>query len=394
MLEGYFSLSVWELIGITLLLTHITIISVTIFLHRHQSHRALELHPVVSHFFRFWLWLTTGMRTIEWVAIHRKHHVMCETEQDPHSPQVLGLKKVLWQGAELYQHEAKNGETIAKFGKKTPNDWLERNIYRHNMVGIIVMLIADFVMFGFAGISVWAVQMIWIPFWAAGVINGIGHYWGYRNYECSDAATNIFPWGILIGGEELHNNHHTFASSAKLSSKWWEFDIGWMYIRILEMLGLAKVKKRAPVPQIGTPKPVIDIDTMRAVLANRFQIMARYKKDVILPVFHLEKKRINKDDYSWMNKARKILARNEVLLTPSDKIVLSEALHESEVLQLVYQYKQRLQQIWERSGKSQEPLINALQEWCKQAENTGISMLEDFAQSLRGYYLKPVAVKN
>lgn len=392
MLEGLFGSSVWGLIGATLILTHITIASVTIFLHRHQAHRALELHPIISHFFRFWLWLTTGIQTKEWVAIHRKHHVKCETEQDPHSPQVLGLKKVLWQGAELYRQEAARSETLEKYGKGTPDDWLEKYVYRYSFIGISLMLLADLLMFGLAGITIWAIQMIWIPFWAAGVINGVGHYWGYRNYECRDASTNIIPWGILIGGEEMHNNHHTYANSAKLSSKWWEFDIGWMYIRLLELLGLARVKKLAPKPQIGTPKPVVDMDTMRAVLANRFQIMARYSKDVILPVCRAEKRRADKDAQNWLKCARKALIRNEALLDSVDQQALIQALRQSETLRLVYSYKQRLQNIWEHSGKNQEPLLAALQEWCKQAESAGVAMLEDFARSLRNYTLSSSAI--
>ncbi|MGD8593773.1 MAG: fatty acid desaturase, partial [Gammaproteobacteria bacterium] len=258
MINGLLDLSVWEIIVAALVLTHITIAAVTIFLHRHQAHRALDLHPVVSHFFRFWLWLTTGMRTIEWVAVHRKHHVKCETEEDPHSPQIFGIRKVLWRGAELYGKETDKPETMEKYGKGTPNDWIERNLYAPwQNYGLGLMFLIDILLFGAAGITVWAVQMIWIPFWAAGVINGIGHYWGYRNYECKDASRNIVPWAIVIGGEELHNNHHTYPTSAKLSSKWWEFDIGWLYIRLLETAGLAKVNTVPPVPVIGPVKPTV-----------------------------------------------------------------------------------------------------------------------------------------
>ncbi|MEW8396853.1 MAG: fatty acid desaturase, partial [Candidatus Thiodiazotropha sp.] len=227
MFNGLFDLSLSGFILLTLVLTHITIVSVTVYLHRHQAHRALDLHPLLSHFFRFWLWLTTGMVTREWVAIHRKHHAKCETESDPHSPQTRGLGKVLWQGAELYQEEAGNPETLERYGKGTPDDWLERKLYqRHNYSGILLLLLLEIILLGPAGITLWAIQMIWIPFWAAGVINGIGHYWGYRNFEIPNASTNIVPWGIFIGGEELHNNHHAFASSAKLSNRWWEFDLG------------------------------------------------------------------------------------------------------------------------------------------------------------------------
>jgi len=248
MLSGLIDLPWWGYVLVALALTHVTIASVTIFLHRHQAHRALELHAIPSHFFRFWLWLTTGMITREWAAIHRKHHAKCETDEDPHSPQVLGIRKVLLEGAELYRSESRNVETIKRYGHGTPDDWVERNVYRHNTVGLGIMLVINVILFGPIGLTIWAVQMLWIPIWAAGVINGIGHYFGYRNFDCADASTNIVPWGILIGGEELHNNHHSFATSAKLSAKWYEFDIGWMYIRILEMLGLAKVRKVIPMP--------------------------------------------------------------------------------------------------------------------------------------------------
>src|SRR5712692_9788668 len=277
MLDGLIDLPWWGYIIVTLALTHVTIVSVTVFLHRHQAHHALHLHPVVSHFFRLWLWLTTGMVTKQWVAIHRKHHAKCETEEDPHSPQILGLSKVLWQGAELYKQEGKIQETLEKYGLNTPDDWLERHLYtRHSVKGIILMLLINMVSFGAIGITMWAVQMMWIPFFAAGVINGIGHYWGYRNYECPDAATNIVPWGILIGGEELHNNHHTYPTSAKLSVHWWEFDIGWLYIRILTMLGLAKVKRTVPTPKIIHGKQQIDVDGLHALLSNRIQVMTTY----------------------------------------------------------------------------------------------------------------------
>ena len=237
----------WQVVVFTLVVTHITIVSVTVFLHRSQAHRGLDLHPAVMHFFRFWLWMTTGMVTKEWVAIHRKHHAKCEKEGDPHSPILFGIWKVLFRGAELYREESNNKETMAKFGHGTPDDWLERNVYsKHSLWGVLTMLAIDVALFGAIGLTVWAVQMAWIPFWAAGVVNGIGHYWGYRNYNSPDTSTNVFPWGIVIGGEELHNNHHAHGTSAKFSAKWYEFDIGWCYINILKFLGLAKIKKVAP----------------------------------------------------------------------------------------------------------------------------------------------------
>lgn len=389
MFNGLLDLSVWETVAAVAIMTHITIASVTIFLHRHQAHRALDLHPIVSHFFRLWLWLATGMRTIEWVAIHRKHHVKCETEEDPHSPQIQGIKKVLWQGAELYRKEAANTETLEKYGKGTPDDWLERNVYRHDIVGVSVMAIIDLLLFGAAGITVWAIQMIWIPFWAAGVINGIGHYWGYRNYECKDASRNISPWGIIIGGEELHNNHHTYPTSAKLSSKWWEFDIGWFYIRLMEMVKLAKVNTVPPKAVIGPAKPV-DMDTLRAVLANRFQVMSSYCKNVLMPILREEVNKANNSSHQLLKRAKKLVVREQSLLNDNAKHKLETALSVSQKLKLAYNYKQKLEEIWNRRGASQESLLQALQEWCKQAETAGIHYLEDFARTLKGYTRAPV----
>ncbi len=389
MSDGLLNLSWLGVIAVTLVLTHITIASVTIFLHRHQAHRALELHPLVSHFFRFWLWLTTGMVTKQWVATHRKHHAFCETEQDPHSPQVLGLKKVLWQGTELYQAEASKQETLDTYGQGTPDDWLERRIYsRLPYLGISLMLIADILMFGPIGITVWAVQMIWIPFFAAGVINGVGHYWGYRNYEPADASRNIFPWGILIGGEELHNNHHTFASSAKLSSRWWEFDIGWFYIRLLSLIGLARVKRVAPRPVLAPAKSRIDMDTVKAVLQNRFAVMAQYSRAVIKRVNNEELSRASGRQRGLLKRARKLLVRDTSLMSEGHRQRLSQVLSHNASLNTVYQYKQQLQELWKRSSHNPERLLAQLQEWCHRAEASDIKALEDFSRHLRGYTLK------
>ncbi len=388
--SGLIDASVWEVVGYTLLTTHITIAAVTIYLHRHQAHRALDLHPAVAHFFRLWLWLTTGMVTRAWVAIHRKHHAKCETPEDPHSPQVLGLKKVLLEGAELYRAAARQPEILEKFGHGTPDDWLERHVYTpHSGKGILITLAVDVLLFGPIGLTVWAVQMLWIPFFAAGVINGIGHYWGYRNYECADASTNIVPWGILIGGEELHNNHHTFASSAKLSSKWWEFDIGWMYIKLLSYLGLAKVKKVAPKPVIGPAKPAVDMDTLRALFTYRFQVMADYTRQVIARVNAEELGRAVGPDRGLLKRARRILAREESLMDDTTRARLEEILARNPTLNTVYQFKVRLKAIWTRSQESQEALLQQLQEWCQQAEATGIQALQEFAGRIRRYYPVP-----
>lgn len=390
MLDGLLNLTFWGYVVATLILTHITIASVTIFLHRHQAHRGLELHPVVSHFFRLWLWLTTGMETKAWVAIHRKHHAKCETVDDPHSPVILGIKTVFWQGAELYRKEAKNAETMEKYGHGTPDDWLERHVYaRYSGKGIVLMLFIDLALFGLAGITIWAIQMMWIPVTAAGIINGIGHYWGYRNYECPDRATNIMPWGILIGGEELHNNHHTYASSAKLSSKWWEFDIGWFYIRTLETLGLARVKKVAPKPVVLPHKHAVDLDTLSALITNRFKVMSTYGKQVVVSVYKEELQKADSAYKALLKHARSLLIREESLMDDDAKRKLATVLSHSQRLHTVYEYKQRLQEIWKRTSETQENLLHALQEWCKQAEATGIHALQEFARSLRGYTLQP-----
>ena len=227
----------------TLVATHITIACVTLYLHRSQAHRAVEFHPVVSHFMRFWLWLTTGMITKQWVAVHRKHHRFCEQAEDPHSPRQFGIWRVLFGGALLYHAASKDQNMVNTYGVGTPADWVEHNIYTaHSRLGIGILLLFNIWLFGWIGAIIWGIQMIWIPFWAAGVINGLAHWWGYRNSETRDTSTNIVPWGIIIGGEELHNNHHQSPASPKLSSQWWEFDIGWLYIRVLQFCKLAVVK--------------------------------------------------------------------------------------------------------------------------------------------------------
>jgi stearoyl-CoA desaturase (delta-9 desaturase) len=381
-------LSGWELVLYTLVVTHITIASVTIFLHRHQAHRALELHAIPSHFFRFWLWLTTGQVTKEWAAIHRKHHAKCETEDDPHSPVKKGIKKVLLEGAELYREESRNQETLDKYGHGTPDDWIERNVYtKHSALGVSLLLVLNFCLFGVIGITIWAVQMLWIPIWAAGVINGIGHFWGYRNYDCNDAATNVLPWGILIGGEELHNNHHTFATSAKLSSKWYEFDIGWMYIRMMEIVGLAKVKKVAPKPKRVKNKAVADFDTLQAVIANRYDVMAKYAKSVKRAfreeVEHLKDKA--QLESRFLKTSRKLLQREPAKLEAPQKQQLVELFQHSKALETMHQMRVELSAIWERSHSTRDQLLQQLQDWCARAEASGIKSLQEFSMRLRSY---------
>ena len=389
MINGLWVLPWWGYIIVALILTHITIASVTIYLHRHQAHRTLDLHPVLSYFFRTWLWLTTGMITKEWVAIHRKHHARVETEDDPHSPQTRGINKVLQEGAELYKQEAKNPETLDSFGHETPTDWAERNIYTHNNYGISLMLLLDFIAFGFIGITIWAIQMAWIPFFAAGVINGVGHWRGYRNFEPQDASTNIVPWGVLIGGEELHNNHHAFASSAKFSSKWWEFDLGWCYIKILNSIGLIQIKKVAPELFVNQEKLEIDLDTVSAVITNRLHIMSSYAKHVVARVYKDEKAKANIKSKRLLRRGRRLVMRAETCMDAKARHMLDEMLRHNKTMEIVYEYKQRLQKIWTEKTATQESLIHALQEWCQQAEASGIEALQEFAQTMRTYTLQP-----
>ncbi|AJX88328.1 fatty acid desaturase family protein [Burkholderia pseudomallei] len=387
--NGLLRFSWWQIVLFTLAVTHVTIVGVTVYLHRCQAHRALDLHPIMSHFFRVWLWMTTGMLTGQWAAIHRKHHAKCETEEDPHSPQTRGIWKVLLEGAELYRAEAKNEETMRKYGHGTPNDWLERNVYsKYPILGVSLMMVIDVALFGLVGLTVWAVQMVWIPFWAAGVVNGLGHFWGYRNFNAADASTNLFPWGIVIGGEELHNNHHTFATSAKLSNKWYEFDIGWMYIRIMSAFGLAKVKKIAPTPRLAARKTVLDQETLQAVLSNRYEVMARYAK-TLKRAYRQELAHLKelgaREKYQLMRGARKWFHKDEAGLDEPQKRMLPEIFANSQKLHTFFQLRAELTAIWERSNASREQLLTQLQDWCHRAEQSGIKALQEFATRLRRY---------
>ncbi len=384
--NGLLGLSLGELVLVTLAMTHVTIVSVTVYLHRYSAHRALDLHPALKHFFRLWLWLSTGQNTLEWTAIHRKHHAKCETEDDPHSPQVKGIKKVLREGAELYREEAENQETLAKYGAGCPDDWLERNVYsRFPMGGIALMAVIDLALFGVSGITVWAVQMMWIPVFAAGVINGIGHFWGYRNFECADASRNISPWGILIGGEELHNNHHTYPNSAKLSVRRFEFDAGWAWIRLFEILKLAKVKKVAPKPVIDRDAKSIDLDALRGVMQHRFQVMANYRKSVIAPVFKQERERACEATRGLYARAHALLHRDVSLIKPTQQQRLASLTDSNETLHAIYQFRLRLQDIWSQTSRNSTEMVEALEQWYHDARESGIAALQDFADQLTRY---------
>ena len=391
--NGFLDLSVWQLLATILILTHVTIVSVTVYLHRYSAHRALELHPALKHFFRFWLWLTTGQNTREWTAIHRKHHAKCETVDDPHSPVIKGLGTVLRTGAELYAEEAKNPDTLRIYGKNCPEDWIERNLYsRFTFAGIALMAVIDLALFGVIGITVWAIQMMWIPVWAAGVINGLGHAVGYRNFECRDAATNLLPWGILIGGEELHNNHHTYPNSAKLSVRKWEFDMGWLWIKLFSFCGLAKVQRVAPIAHRVAGKRSLDMDTAMAILNNRFQIMAQYRKLVIAPLVKQELAKVDTSMRHQFHRAKRLLAREPSLLQDNQQQRIDAMLAQSQALKVIYEKRLALQHIWVKTSANGHDMLEAIKQWVHEAEASGIQSLRDFAEQLKTYSLRPTAM--
>lgn len=388
-LYGFLNLSFWGYALITFVMVQFTFMGVTLYLHRDAAHRSLNLHPALRHIFRFWLWMSSGIVTREWVAVHRKHHARCETPEDPHSPVIFGLKKVLLEGAELYQAVARDPEVQQKFGRGTPNDWMERNVYsKHRNLGIILMVVTDLVLFGVPGIIILSIQMLAIPVMAAGVINGLGHHTGYRNFECPDAATNIVPWGIIVAGEELHNNHHAFPSSAKFSIRKWEFDMGWVYIRIFQALGLAEVIRVAPAPEIVPSRKHIDLETVRAVIVNRMHVLRAYTKTVMIPVF---KQELQAASGNISRRVKKLLVREPVLLDSQAKSKLREVLENNQALNTVHEFRERLRVLWSGANMSNEKLLQHLKDWIAQAEASRIKALQDFAASLRGYALPTTA---
>jgi stearoyl-CoA desaturase (delta-9 desaturase) len=387
--SGVFDLPWWGLVVVALALTHVTIAGVTIYLHRCQAHRALDLHPVAAHFFRFWLWLTTGQVTKEWAAVHRKHHARCELPDDPHSPQQVGINRVLWGGVFLYVKEARNRDTLERYGHGTPDDWIERNLYsKFTLTGVTLMGLVDVALFGIVpGLIIFTVQMVWIPFWAAGVINGVGHFWGYRSWDTPDASRNIVPFGILIGGEELHNNHHAYASAAKFSNKWYELDVGWLYVRALAALGLAQVKRLPPKPRLAVAKAVVDFDTLQAVIANRYDVLAKYAKS--LRRTYAEElgklKRFAPQDAKLLRRVRHWLVRDERRLAEPERAKLAQGLAKSKALETAHAMRRELTALWERSSASGGELVSHLQDWCRRAEESGIAPLREFSIRLRSY---------
>ncbi len=388
LLHGLLGLPIWGYILLAALMIHFTIVSVTLYLHRTATHRGLDMHPALSHVMRLWLWLSTGMLTKEWVAVHRKHHAHCETPDDPHSPKVKGLAKVVLEGAELYREEAKNPETLEKYGRGTPEDWMERHVYTaHGKLGVAIMLVADVALLGVGGLTVWALQMIAIPFLAAGVVNGVGHFYGYRNFECTDAATNVSPWGVILAGEELHNNHHAFPSSAKFALRPWEFDLGWLYIRFFSWFRLVQVRRVAPKPCQATQARV-DLDTVRAVILNRLHVLRHYGRDVMLPALKQERANACASRVRLLAGARRLLIRDRGLLSAADQRHLRLALARSRALETVYDFRLRLEKLWENNSQSNETLLQHFKQWCHEAEASGIASLKEFAAELQSYSLQ------
>ena len=389
---GAWNPGVLGIVLFTLVVTHITIVAVTVYLHRFSAHRALELHPALQHFFRAWLWVTTGMGTLDWTSVHRKHHATCETEDDPHSPKVKGLGEIFWNGVAHYK-AACTDETHSRYGKGCPDDWIERNLYsKYTTGGIVTMLFINVALFGVLGVTVWAIQMMWIPLFAAGVINGIGHAWGYRNYECPDAATNVSPWGIIIGGEELHNNHHTYPNSAKLSQKPWEFDMGWFWIRLFEICGLAKARSTGPVAQQDPAKSSIDIDTVWAVLNDRFRVMAKYADDVVAPAVKREYEAADAGMQRLLKRGTRVLCREPSLVNEADQAQIIQVTSHSDQLKNLYEMRQRLQAIWAKRGGNSEELLAAFKQWCLDAETSGEEALADFVAHMKSYTMPQTAM--
>ena len=390
--NGLWNLSAWGIVAYILIVTHITIVTVTVYLHRYSAHRSVDMHSGLQHFFRFWSWLTTGMVTQQWTAIHRKHHAATETEEDPHSPRVLGIWEVLLRGTEAYRAAAADSRIVERFGSGCPDDWLEHKLYsKRPLLGVGLMAVIDVALFGFLGLSVWAVQMLWIPVLGAGVINGVGHYWGYRNFESPDASTNMVPWGILIGGEELHNNHHTYPNSARLSQKWWEFDVGWMWIRLFQAIGLARPLSTGPMARKSPGKNTLDMDTAWAVLNDRFRLMAKYKNDVVRPLIEEECRKVDRATGRLLRAAHKLLCRHESLVDESGRRRIREAVRASHTIDTIYNLRLRLQSIWTQRGGNAEEMLQALRQWCGDAEATGIHALREFVEEIKSYSVPQLA---
>ncbi|MBL4660663.1 MAG: fatty acid desaturase [Alcanivoracaceae bacterium] len=390
--HGLLDFSLFQIIVTLLIATQITILAVTLYLHRDQTHKGLKLHPVIQHFFRFHLWMTTGMLTKDWVAIHRKHHATCETKDDPHSPQFHGIKTVLYSGVELYTIERHNQKTLDKYGRGTPDDWLEKYIYtKFHFWGIALMFLIDVALFGAIGITFWAIQVIWIPFFAAGVINGLGHWSGYRNYSTNDCSTNLTRFGVIIGGEELHNNHHAFPSSCKFSHIKGEYDWGWFVIRALKAVGLAKINKTVPVlEQRKDSANTVDLEAVKAMLTHKVNLLQVYVKDVIKPAisqeYDLRSQQFKKSSDKFINS----MSIDWRFLDDEAREIFKQYINTSPTIETIIKYRDELKEIWESKGKSTDQMIEAIREWCQKAEKSGVEVLQVYAKKLQTYRLKTV----
>jgi len=384
---GLLDLSFWGYVFTVVVLMQVSLAAVTLYLHRDQAHQSIVLHPALRIFFRTVLWMTTAMVTREWVAVHRKHHAMCERDGDPHSPVVFGLSKVLLEGAELYQAEASIEDTIAKYSRGCPDDALEHFFMRFENLGITLTFFIYILLFGVPGIIVYSIQMLTIPLLAAGVINGLGHAKGYRNFESDDASTNLTPVAIIVAGEELHNNHHAFPTSAKFSFQPWEFDIGWMYITILKSVGLCTVRRTAPKPNLAAGPRMVDVETLQAVLLNRMNVLRDYTKQVTLPVLKTERLYAAGNELS--GKARKLLISRPDMLDTGSLTNLQSLLEDHEALKLVHEYREKLMALWNQANVSNDALVADLKDWCNAAEASGVQALQEFSQGLRGYVMQP-----
>ena len=388
-LYGLVKLSFWGYVLTTFILVQVTMLAVTLYLHRDQTHRAVDLHPALRHFFRFWIWATSGMITGEWVAVHRKHHAFSDVDGDPHSPVILGLKKIMLEGAEVYRESSRAPHMVAKYGRGTPEDWLERNVYaRHRNLGIVLLVLTDLVVFGVPGIIILSVQLISMPLMAAGVINGLGHAVGYRNFECDNAARNLVPWGLLTGGEELHNNHHAFPSSARFSMRRGEFDIGWMWLNIFSALGLAQIRKVAPRALEEAPRPIVDLETVKTVITARMDVLRNYARSVTLPVLKAE---AAASAGRVSLRVRRLLVRHPCMLDARARARLQQVLADNAALRTVHEFRDRLAVLWSGTIGNNERLTAHLREWIREAEASGIERLQEFARSLKGYRLAVAA---
>jgi stearoyl-CoA desaturase (delta-9 desaturase) len=381
---GLVELPLWGYFLVTFLTIETMFLGVTLYLHRDQSHGGLVLHPALRHVFRFWLWFSSGAVTRQWVAVHRCHHARADQPGDPHSPVVFGLQRVVFEGFELYRDAARDPQLLSTYGRGTPDDWLERRLYSaHPCAGLVVFVLAHLVLFGVPGITMIAVHLAAQPFFAGGVINGLGHAVGYRSFEMPSTATNLVPWALLLGGEELHNNHHAFPRSARFAVQRWEVDIGWLWIRLFRALGLAQVRWMAPRPHLERRHRELDADTVHALFVNRMHVLRDYARRVVLPVCRELARR--EPQGALPPGARKLLIRHPTLLAEEARRRLRELLERYEVLRRVIEYRDGLQQLWNETAANPPRALAQLREWCRRAESSGISALRDFARGLTAY---------